>query len=103
MKHLVPEDISQLLVWEELNNHSGDSLQFPYVKQVNMPAKQCEDCGKVVCDRRIEYKKYNHPTTHWRTNCKSCNLVHNPLTLQFDLTVKEAQAFFKEHLDKKNK
>ncbi len=71
------------------------------IKKLKTKPKQCEDCGKLVEDRRVHTSLYQNPQQHWRSRCHPCNMTLNPTTGQYDLNNKAVQTFFIQHFYKR--
>ena len=69
------------------------------LKLTHLP-RACEDCGEETVNRTTLSRKHIQPYTHWRTNCKNCNLYKHPLTGEFDSTRSEIDAYYKESIKK---
>ena len=73
------------------------------VKKLKPIIKECEDCGKLVKDRRVNKSMYTFPKSHWRKNCNGCLRTQNPETGKFDIPFTHAAAFFTSFIKKQDK
>lgn len=93
MKHLIPPSLKSLLVWCDTKAKPGtgntlEKVQFPYVIDIKHIPKPCEDCGLVVVDRHVNYRKYKPKANckgYVKTTCLACNKCLNPSTGKFDI------------------
>ncbi len=73
------------------------------LKKLHYEPKPCEDCGRLVENRVIQYKVLEFPEPHWRTSCKNCSKTQNPETGEFGLTSTQASNYFTQAIkDKKS-
>jgi hypothetical protein len=71
----------------------------PQLVNVKIQGCMCEDCGR-FCEngRRTEKRVYPTNRPHWRERCVTCNMNKNPYTGQYDLTNKDASAYWSNWL-----
>jgi hypothetical protein len=62
------------------------------IVEIKHPEKPCEDCGKVVADRRLNIKKNVQPVFYWKKQCSVCNLCEHPITKEYSLTQQELRS-----------
>jgi len=84
------------LVREIRNNNFMEAE--PSLYQSIPQQKACEDCNKLVTDRRVSYSKRHTPKPHVRIKCTGCNLYKNPNTNNFDCEAKQIESIWREHL-----
>ena len=72
---------------------------YPIVTKVKVVGCMCEDCGR-FCEngRKTEKKVYPTNRPHWRERCLTCDLNKNPYTGKFDLSNKDASAYWSNWL-----
>lgn len=96
----IPKDIDDQLIWTTVSAHSGDDLQFPYVKGIKPQSKPCEDCEQVVKDRKLLSRLSK---IGWLTRCTNCNKHYRPITRTWeDVTYQELLKQYQEN-NKKTK
>lgn len=96
MKHLIPDEIAERLVWKEprANNETVEELQFPHV--VSIKPLPCSDCNRPCKHQRvINGRKNVTPYTHWRYQCNVCMLYLHPETKVFSLNAQDVQNYYK--------
>lgn len=87
------------IVITEQHNPTIPIDNFTVVKQ----PQPCDDCERVVQDRRVEIKQYDFPFKHWRRRCLACCRFYNPETEQFDLNNMAAVNFWnRQHKESKS-
>lgn len=59
---------------------------------VELPAKNCDDCGLLTQDRQVAIKKYQTPYAHWKIYCEACRKYKDPVSGEFCLTQQEILA-----------
>ena len=99
----IPTEILERIEWQR-GHHNGDPLR---VKKVKHQARPCEDCGKLVEDRRIRIsvsKESHVRQAHCKHHCQSCKLYKNPTTGEFDMTFHQIHThFYNSHSKKQDK
>jgi hypothetical protein len=99
----LPKDIADRITWQK-GALEQDSFR---VKKIKHEPKPCEDCGKLVEDRRIRISvsKESHVRQgHCKHHCQSCKLYKNPITGEFDMTFHQIHThFYKSQSKKKDK
>jgi hypothetical protein len=68
------------------------------VFQIKYEKKPCEDCGKMVVDRRIWNRVLWTPDRHWRKTCSSCNLNQHPVTKEYTVSNSNVLLVYKDYL-----
>ena len=71
------------------------------IKNLKTVEEQCNDCGDSVKNRIVQHKLYFSPRKHWRENCKNCQMIRDPYTEEFTLTVTRSYQVFAAFLDGK--
>ena len=70
-----------------------DSIEYPEVV--------CDGCGNMVKNRVIQSRKNTKPVTHWKHQCKNCNMYKNPVTGEFDCAEVEVRRHFSNNKKQK--
>lgn len=83
--------------------HSQVMEAEPSLYEVIPQEKVCDDCNKLVTDRRVSYSKRNTPKPHVRIKCTGCNLYKNPNTNNFDCDSKQIESIWREYLQDTHK
>lgn len=78
---------------------AGDPRHYRYRETDKKP---CDDCGKLVLDRRIESRKVFSPCVHWKNKCVACDKIRNPRTGEWDLEPHTSHYHFKTWLEEIN-
>ncbi len=66
----------------------------PVITKLKPQQRNCDDCGCVVTNRKVERKLHFTNKPHWREHCVTCNLYKDPRTGKFSLTSKESQMIY---------
>lgn len=74
---LIPEEIRQRL---ELRDGPHDRPDAPRIVGIEPQTECCGDCGDTVTGRTVEYVQFNTPFDYWRTQCKNCKRICNPIS-----------------------
>lgn len=92
---------------KEIPDHIKKLLKFEYDEKLEAapeigvkyspPPAPCEDCGRIVTDRRIWIKRYFAPFDHWREICKGCDKIKNPTTGQFEVDFNLGEKFVRSN------
>ena len=99
MKHLIPNELKDRLIWKEPRANSKDGeMHFPYVERI-VPLP-CDDCNQECENLRVVSSRRNIvPCVYWRSQCNICKYYYNPETGKFDLD----QASLRKYWTDKNK
>ena len=102
----IEELLKQGLIKAKTRHQELESTPDSY--EVVPQTKDCEDCGKLVSDRRINFQKQTllgrRPNVpHWKIHCSVCNMYRNPLNNKFELTKGELTSLLYEQKVKKHK
>jgi hypothetical protein len=85
---------------EFLELHGGKNpTVHPVLTNVKVQGCMCEDCGR-FCEngRKTEKKVYPTNRPHWRERCVTCDMNKNPYSGLYDLTNKDASAYWSNWL-----
>lgn len=69
----------------------------PSLYQVIPQQKACDDCNKIVTDRRVSYSKRQTPKAHVRIKCTGCNLYKNPNTNKFECDSTQIESIWRDY------
>ena len=89
----IPKEIMDRLEWKKSLVEQDD----PVIKSIRHDPKPCEDCGKIVEDRRIRSSvNYGSATkiAHIKHQCKSCGFYRNPTNGVYEWTFQEINSHF---------
>lgn len=66
--------------WSGLEKPKNHTLTYA-LKQIEQPAKPCRlECGQLVKNQVIEYRRSNMKNIPWLEKCVSCKLYKDPRT-----------------------
>ena len=89
----IPKEIMDRLEWKKSLFQQDD----PVIKSIRHDPKPCEDCGKMVADRRVR-SSINYGSQqklpHIKHHCKSCGLYRNPETGEYEWTFSDVNAHY---------
>ena len=102
---------------EESDDTSGTCEDFtgpnttvsPQIVNLFPITKPCEDCGSLVTNRTVTYRRCGTDTDrpYWKIKCTECRMHKNPWTGEFnierDMVGRVFQAYSTEEPDKKNR
>jgi hypothetical protein len=96
----IPKDILNRL---EFKTSKKEPALGPVLRKVNPIEKPCDDCGKIVLDRRVRLSVNRSKLTkpHVKHHCQACKLYKNPTTGKFDMTFQEINRHFYPSVKKK--
>lgn len=97
----IPKEILDQIKFSKLKKH--EDSPFPYPIGIKPQTKPCDDCGRVVKDRKEEIREHQFPQPHWRKRCKACKKTWNPHTHAYDLTDKDTPVFFRRLIKERDK
>ena len=75
----------------------------PPLYKVNHSPKPCEDCGKVITDRNVVWRKHHIPHNHWRKRCSVCLMYFIPKTGKWDTTSNELAHYYRYYKSQSKK
>jgi hypothetical protein len=78
----IPKEIYDRIEWTK-DPHKSQGLPKP---QIQHSARECDDCGKLVENRRTNIVKNTSPWPHCKESCVNCQLIRHPETGEFTLT-----------------
>lgn len=80
----------------EFKTFANEEAAGPQLVKVHHEAKPCEDCGKIVENRRLRLSvnRSSLSTHHIKYQCQNCKLYKNPTTGVFDMTFKDINRHF---------
>ena len=84
-------------------SHTNNPTWHIGIKKLKPIVKACEDCGKMVKDRKVFINVYAYPQPHRRKNCHSCKKTQDPITKEFTISTVTAQVYFTAYLNKRDK
>ena len=88
-----PIEITRGLETFVISEDHNPTLPIDHFEMIKQPMP-CEDCERVIVDRRVELKQYSFPFLHWRQRCLACSKFRNPETQKFDLNNMAAVNFW---------
>jgi hypothetical protein len=96
MKHLLPPELEDRLIWKKPNSHDPETGQFPYVESIKHYPQPCEDCDATVVDRKLWHRYTQNPIPHCKTQCLACKLYKNPETGKYDQDNKTVRKYWED-------
>jgi hypothetical protein len=93
-RDFIPSEILKRLKW-------GGKDRSDHIKSIECDPKPCEDCDRIVVDRRVIWRKHDDDTV--RKKCMSCKLFYNPLTKKYEIPIQSATVFFRGLYSKNDK
>ena len=108
MKDIIPKELQDRLIFG-MPSRSGpgeesNATMPPELKEIVYPEVECEDCGALVQNRRINIKKNFQPVAYWRKECSICKQCEHPFTQEYTINNAELRALFRSlHCTSKNK
>lgn len=91
------EEIKQRLVFDE----PTASEPVPKLKEILYEPYPCEDCGKILEQRRVVEQRISQNKVS--TKCMVCKQFKNPITGEFDCDIYQKNAILQRLKSKKNK
>ena len=93
----IPDELAGRLHWEQpRSNSNAEQVHYPHVVKIDYPLRECEDCERFVEFRCVNAKLNKKPMPHWKKTCSVCQMVQNPQTGKFDMTLQELSTFMRE-------
>lgn len=83
MKTVIPQHILDRIKFKKVKK--GETEAYPEVVGIVHESKPCEDCGRTVKGRVVEYKLNQYPERHWKEHCVNCKRWRNPDSGKFEL------------------
>jgi hypothetical protein len=96
----IPKEIQDRLILRTRPTEDADTV-YPSEVELKHEPKQCDDCERVVVNRRTAIKQYETPQPHWRNVCLTCKKVKHPETGKYTLTDKQAVTVFRHRIARK--
>lgn len=95
------EELKNRLVWSK--PPKSCELEPPYIQQILYEPYPCEDCGKILDDKRVIQHTFNTTNGIWTKRCEVCKFHQNPDTGAYDCTAIERNAILARNKRKRGK
>jgi len=100
MDKQMPKDIYDRITWGKKTTKDQEPSK---IKSIQHSARECEDCGKLVENRRTNIIKNTAPWPHCKESCVNCQLIRHPETGKFTLTRHANYARILRNINNKDK
>jgi len=77
----IPKEIAARLTWSKYN--AKMPLEPRQIVAIEHAPDQCEDCGKLVTNRRTRHQLKQDPVPHWQHYCVNCRKCKDPDTGEY--------------------
>jgi len=99
----IPPEIESRLIFKSRKNADDECAAFPTLEKLKHPELACDDCNRIVVDRKTELKVHAWPKRHWREYCTNCKKYKNPESGKFEVSAATAPSFFRHYVLTQNK
>lgn len=81
----------------------GLEAELPIIKEILYDPYPCEDCGRILEEKRVVEQTFNRTNGVWTKRCTVCKFHENPDTGVYDCTLHERNAILALNKRKKGK